>query len=892
MTTAVDQLTASLTGRYTIERELGRGGMATVYLAHDVRHDRKVALKMLHPELGLAVGPERFLREIQVTAQLHHPHILTLHDSGEAGGLLYYVMPYVDGESLRGRLVRERQLPVDDAIRIACDVADALDYAHRHNVLHRDIKPENVLLHDGRAMVADFGIARAVVRASEPDTQTASGVSIGTPAYMSPEQAAGERELDARTDIHALGVVLYEMLAGEPPYRAPTAQGVIARLMSEEARPLSQVRRTLPPHVEAAVRKALAKLPADRFATAREFANALGQPAWISMPAEPVTTSAMRPPTRQVTVSLPTVTVRAVAPWLLAAAGMALAAWATWLRPTGPPPPPVRARFELVVPDSMRLRSGLARGTVAFSPDGSRLVYVGGRGQLYSRAINELDANPLPGTEGALNPQFSPDGRWLVFETESQLRKISVAGGSVVTIADQATRASWGDNDVVVFNRPGGGGLYRVSPAGGRAEPISQPDTAAGEVRHTWAAVLPGGRSVLFEIGLRGDSSVLAAMRLDDRRVVRLGVAGTNPRYVSSGHVLFGSISEGTVSAVPFDLDRLAVTGPAVTVLEGVRVKSGGSTQITVSPNGNLAYVEGAVSSQLVLVDHSGNERPLLAASHSRRLRSPRLSPNGALIAVTARETNGRTDIWIYNIASRTLSRFTTDGRSSDATWTADGRRLVWRVTDDQGRPTLWWQPSDGSGTPEPLYRSVPNATRATFARTGEFFVAQVRSDSTNSDLVLVPLTGDPTPRVLVSTRENDVEPSVSPDGRWVAYMSAGRTGFDVYVQQTSAAGGRRQVSQDGGRLPVWSSDGRTLYYRVPNRIVAAKLVLQPEFAVMTRDTLFEDTYMVGPYTTLELTPDGRQFLMMEEGSARDRVVVVLGWLDELRERMTMAAKK
>ncbi|MDP3773958.1 MAG: serine/threonine-protein kinase, partial [Gemmatimonadales bacterium] len=260
MTDAVQRLSAALADRYQIERELGAGGMATVYLAHDVRHDRKVALKVLRPELAAILGGERFLKEIRLTANLQHPHILPLHDSGEAEGIVYYVMPYVEGESLRDRLTREKQLPVEDAVRIAREVADALDYAHRHHVVHRDIKPENILLHDGRALVADFGIALAVSSAGGGTRITETGMSLGTPHYMSPEQAMGEREITAKSDVYALGCVLYEMLAGEPPFTGPTAQAIVARVMTEQPRSLTLQRKTIPPHVEAAVTTALQKL--------------------------------------------------------------------------------------------------------------------------------------------------------------------------------------------------------------------------------------------------------------------------------------------------------------------------------------------------------------------------------------------------------------------------------------------------------------------------------------------------------------------------------------------------------------------------------------------------------------------------------------------------------
>ena len=280
------RLQSALADRYRLDREVGAGGMATVYLAEDVRHDRRVALKVLRPELAAVIGAERFLAEIKLTANLQHPHILPLFDSGEADGYLFYVMPFIQGETLRDRLNREKQLPVADAIRITTEVASALDYAHRHGVIHRDIKPENILLHDGQALVADFGIALAASKAGG-SRMTETGMSLGTPHYMSPEQAMGEREITARSDVYALGAVLYEMLSAEPPFTGATAQAVVARVVTESPRPLLPQRHTIPRHVEAAVMTALEKLPADRFATAAEFADALRDKSYQSTAAMP-----------------------------------------------------------------------------------------------------------------------------------------------------------------------------------------------------------------------------------------------------------------------------------------------------------------------------------------------------------------------------------------------------------------------------------------------------------------------------------------------------------------------------------------------------------------------------------------------------------------------------
>ena len=388
MTDPLPRLTAALSDRYRIERELGQGGMATVYLAQDVRHNRRVAVKVLRPELAAVIGAERFLSEITTTANLQHPHILPLFDSGEADGFLFYVMPYVEGETVRDRISREKQLPVADAVRITIEVASALDYAHRQGVIHRDIKPENILLHDGSALVADFGIALAVSTAGTRMTET--GMSLGTPHYMSPEQAMGEREITATSDVYALGCVLYEMLVGEPPFTGPTAQAIIARVVTEEPRSLTIQRKTIPENIEAAVEQALQKLPADRFASAAEFASALQGQGTVSM-----TRARPRGPTApQPRLHIP----------IMAASGLALAAlglaggWALWHQ-QAPTYPPVVSRFAQPLPDSVAYFETLA-DQVVYARDGSVFAYTSQAG-IVLRYADRVEPVLAPGRVGA-----------------------------------------------------------------------------------------------------------------------------------------------------------------------------------------------------------------------------------------------------------------------------------------------------------------------------------------------------------------------------------------------------------------------------------------------------------------------------------------------------------
>ena len=502
MSDPVARLNTALEGRYAIERELGDGGMATVYLADDLKHERKVALKVLKPELAAVVGAERFLAEIKTTAKLTHPHILPLFDSDEADGFLFYVMPHIEGESLRERIDREKQLGVDDAVAITQKVAGALDYAHEHGVVHRDIKPGNILLSEqGEPLVADFGIALAVAQAGAGRI-TETGLSLGTPHYMSPEQATGDRDVDPRSDVYALGCVLYEMLAGQLPFSASTAQAVLVKILTADAPSITTERRTVPPHVGHALAQALEKLPADRFTSAAEFATALGDESFTyeARARTSVTASSLG------SVATPTVV---PGPWnrltvTTAALLAALAAWG-WLSRPPIPEPGIPTRSGVTGLNFVVAGGGWK---LAISPDGRWIVALhtedGLVPALYIRAANDPEWRRLANTEGGQNPTFSPDGQSVAFTTVGVpgISKVPITGGPALPIATGGN-PHWGLDDTIVYDTRGA--LYRVGSSGGEPELLLDSDTVVVVRPH----LLPNGEAVVFGTGNAGTSRIL-----------------------------------------------------------------------------------------------------------------------------------------------------------------------------------------------------------------------------------------------------------------------------------------------------------------------------------------------------------------------------------------------
>jgi serine/threonine-protein kinase len=868
MTDVLTLLTAALADRYHLERQLGQGGMATVYLAQDLKHERKVAIKLLRPELAAVIGAERFLREIKTIATLQHPHILGLIDSGEVQGTAYYVMPFVEGESLRDRLDREKQLAISDAVRITSEVAAALDYAHRHGVIHRDIKPENILLHDGQALVADFGIALAV-RTAGGTRMTETGLSLGTPGYMSPEQATGDRQLDLRSDVYSLGCVLYEMLAGEPPHTGPTVQAVIAAIVTKDPEPIATRRSTVPRHVADAVHQALAKLPADRFESAAAFARALGDPTF--------TTAARGIPTPQALTRRPS------HPALLAGLGLAALAVGVgggWLLRGRAPYAGTPLRFYLSSDSAREIGNEFA-----ISPDGTRLVYLARTSagdMLYQQRLDALDPQPIPGTTGAVGSVFfSPDGTWIAYATEQALRKVRLDGSeptTVTTLDEGLTGATWGSDGSIIYSTYPSGRVFRVGTQGGN--PMVIPVHASvGKPFVTSPQLLPGGTALLCVDYAGGGGSRIGVLTLRSGEFTPV-MNGISPRYLAPGYVIFGN-PDGSVMIQPFNPNGPDTTGPARRLLENVSTFIDAAIYYDVAAGGSLVYMPrvrgGAV---LQLLRRDGDAQPLSTGS---RFWAPRFSPDGRRVAYGAyADRSAPADLWTYDLTLGTDQRLTSGGQAgrdyNDAVWSPDGKQIALSGLDSGGvaGKHLYLVPSDASAPPAHLLSRPGDQWPSDWTRDGKSLLFTDSPPGGKRAIWLVPVSGGGAPRPVVMTSYNAIGGRLSPDGRWLAfdYDETGRR--EVYIQPFPGPGVRLRVSSSGGMMPAWSRSGKELFYWERAQLMVVELRLGAEIGVGARKALFQANLQSGGVLA-QYDPDplGQHFVVAAVPGSSSRLAVI-----------------
>ncbi|HSQ31238.1 MAG TPA: protein kinase, partial [Gemmatimonadaceae bacterium] len=732
--------------------------------------------------------------------------------------------------------------------------------------------PENILLHDGSALVADFGIALAVSSAGGT-RMTETGMSLGTPHYMSPEQAMGDRDVDARSDVYALGATLYEMLTGEPPFTGPTAQAIVAKVLTAIPEPVTAYRKTTPPNVADAVTQALQKLPADRFATAAEFAAALSNPGF-SFGAHRV--AAAGSPGRRVAVA-------ALGVFALAASGLAALGWLR--QPSAASQRPIRFIVPLAADNA--LPASVYGSRIAISHDGRTLAFVGAsptERQLYVRDVDQPEPHALPGTEGAYEPTFSPDGRWIAFVVTDKIQKLELASNRVVTITqlpgggELADGLAWGDDDTLLFiqSRP-----FRVPAGGGPPRELHLADTVGAAEKAQphlfWPDILPGGRFAVVNDNRDGTKLELLDLRSGERRKLLDGnLVG---RYASPGYLLVQN-EDQSVSAVPFDAKHGRVTGSAVSILPSVFRGVSGSADLDVSRNGVLAFVAaGAPRRTVVMVDRNGRERTLI--SKLEAYDNVKLSPDGRMLAFD-QGTAEKRDVWLYDIARTTSTRLTFESDNFYPTWSPDGKRIVF-ASRRKSPADLYSVAVDGSGPPQTVIAGPLLEFPGTFLPDGRTFVYRQTNPTTGFDILSVQL-GDsvPTARVVLQTKFNEMAPTLSGDGKWLAYVSDETGRNEVYLRRYPTGESRWAVSVDGGSEPVWRRDGRELFFRNGSGLYAVSVesdaaATAPRIGRVT--LLFNGQHVRNVRSAdYDVTPDGREFVMVRDDASSVQFQVATDW--------------
>jgi serine/threonine-protein kinase len=856
--------------------------MGEVYQARDAKLNRDVALKVL-PEIFAfdADRLARFKREAQTLASLNHPNIAAIYGLEESERGRALVLELLEGPTLAHR-IEAGPIPVNEALTIAKQLADGLAAAHGRGIVHRDLKPANIKLGaDGTVKILDFGLAKTVdpveTGSAAPDAVafaspvvTRSDAIFGTASYMSPEQARGQAA-DRRADIWAFGCVLYEILTGRQAFRGETIQETLTAVVVA-APDWSLLPSDTPARVVRLLRRCLEKDPDRRLP---DIADASLEIAGASA-VEPIG-----------------ILVRRAAFLIPAAAAMVIAAavW-NWLPAASPAPvtsPTVR-RLLIGLPRSQPLATaasmplGDGQTSLAISPDGARVAYVmerQGITQLYVHALDELEAVPIARSEGAFGPFFSPDGQWLGFFANNRLKKVAVSGGVPIDLsaAPNPYGGSWGTDGTILFAADEGRRPTTIRDTGGVPRLVPLKDD-----RGSWTRphLLPGGKTA-FVAHLAG----VGLLSLDTGEYRMLVENSGDGRYAPSGHLVFARA--GALLAAPFDLERLAVSGPAAVILEGIRMEGQlAVAQAVFSSDGTLIYVPGSAANDAtrpVWVDRQGGVQPV--GMPPRPYRSFSLSPDGTRLAIAIGDPNN--DVWVQDLERGSLTRLTSGGNNVQPHWTPDGKRVVF-LERSGGGATAFWVPADGSGEPERVFKGDQQGGAGSFSPDGQVAFLR-RAPDTGLDIWVRPLHGTQTAQPFVRTRFTEVGPRFSPDGRWISYVSDESGQYEVYVRPYPGPGGKWQVSTQGGEEQIWSRDGRELFYRNGSKWMVVAVNLQPEFKAETPRPLFEGTYVQVGGASYDVTADGQRFLLLQRAaqSPVTHLNIVLNWFEEVKKKLAQS---
>jgi serine/threonine-protein kinase len=869
--------------------------MGEVYRARDGKLDRDVALKVLPEEFFEDKDRvARFEREAKALAALNHPGIAAVHSFEAVDGRHILVMELVEGEGLDARIARG-SIPLEEALPIARQIAEALEAAHERGIVHRDLKPANVMVTpDGRVKLLDFGLAKAFEldpgSASSPQVThsptltaraTAAGVILGTAAYMSPEQARG-RAVDRRADIWAFGAVLFEMLTGRRVFEGETASDVLAAVLRQEV-DFSQLPSDTPAGVARLLRRCLARDPRTRLHDAGdvrlEIDDALASPAGLP--------SSARPPGTAVAPA------RRWLPWLVAA-GMAAVAVAAVLALRRAPAARDPVHLSIAMPEGVSLDPDLLTQVqvLAISPDGRRIAFRGTNGEtrrIYLRELSRETAEPVSGTEGGDDAFFSPDGEWLGFVAGGKLKKVALRGGSPVTLADatQVRGSAWGDDGTIVFAPTVNSPLFRIPAAGGEPRPLTALDASARERTHRWPEILPGGEAVLFTVGTEDKPGDYDEARIDavslasgKRHVVYRGASLA--RYAPPGRLLLAR--HGDLLAVPFDAKTAQVRGTPAPVLQGVSGDTrSGISYFGVARTGALVYAAGIAAqnvNEIVWIDRAGRREPtgIPPGVYSHIA----LSPDGQKLAYGEGPAGGaRSDIWIADLAHGGQFQLTSTGKAQAPCWTPDGASVVYSTPTD----AILRQRADGSGAAEVLWRSTRSVpiTVDSFTPDGSALIFSLTGLPSRADIYLLPLSGAREARTLIATPGAEILGKISPDGRWIAYTGQYEAGEQIYVQPFPSLAGRWQVSRGGGSAPLWSRDGKELFFVNGDQMFATPVKQAPVFSPGEPRPLFRiDRPSASEWSDIyDVAPDGKRFIVLvrqKDSTKAARIDVILNF--------------
>ena len=901
-------------GPYEIQTPLGTGGMGEVYRARDTRLDRAVAIKVLASHLSSSPElKQRMEREARAVSSLNHPHICHLYDIGSQDGTDFLVMELVEGETLAERL-RKSAMPLAETIKVGIDIAEALAVAHRHGIVHRDLKPGNIMLTKTGAKLMDFGLAKSAVagpdagganapllsaartmsEASPLSPLTTAGAIVGTIQYMSPEQVEG-REIDGRSDIFSLGAVLYEMVSGKRAFDGRSQLSVASAILEKDPEPVSLLKPLTPAALDRTIRKCLAKRPDDRWQSASDLATQL---SWVMEGGAAAGVAQGAEQRRSLKSSA----------WMISGvlALLLMGTAVAWMSSRGTIAPKRVMRFSIGLPEGDSLGgTWYWYRSLAISDDGSQIAYVahrGGESRIYLRAIGEATVREVQGTERADMPFFSPDGQWLGIYSGGAIKKVPLAGGPTVVIAKTPFKGgTWAPDDTIYFGN--GAGLMKVAATGGEPQKVTTLDVARRETDQVYPEVLPGGKALLFTVRNMEqpsfDEADIAAVNLATGERKILVKQGTDAHYVSSGHLLF--MRAGVLLAVPFDPEKLETKGAVVPVaekiLENPRIGAG---QYAISKDGLLVYIPGGVTygeHELVFVDKAGNAKPLTA--NKRPYEDFTISPDGKYIAATIE--GPVTNTWVHDIARDTETRFNSGVENRDPAWSADGKHIAYGGTKD-GKYAVFWKPLDDSTPEEALVQSNKNVDAWFFSPDGGTLLYAIYQSGGEQNIGALALQDREHPRMLFPAEYNVEWAILSPDGKWIAFDGDESGKPEVYVAPYPAMAPRERISTDGGLHPLWSPDGRELYYRTgaspeeleqralaqKSRVMAVSIETKPAFQAGRPRMLFEGPYFESGHD-IAVTPDGKGFILIRETDSQTGpkgIEAVVNWSEELKQRV------